>query len=561
MKLRSKTIVAFNAALLVFALCIGLLTYRTASKGFDTALETKARADVHQAVAMLDFKYPGAWAVKNNELYKGNTKITGNYDVADDLKKLNDDHVTVFAGDTRVSTSFVKEDGSRPVNTKASAAVIEQVLKGGNEYIGTAEVLGNNYLCAYAPLHGADNAIIGMLFVGIPTEEIETIQETFIKITIGVTLVLMVVFAALSWWAVGRTLRPLEEVDRFLRRVAEGDLTAPDMHVATKDEIGELAECTNEVKHKLHALLHKVSELAQQLAAASQQMTASASDTTQSVQTVAESIVKMSEGASEQAAELDSVGSQTESMMTEMGQLMSAATAMEQAAQRSSEGAEQGSLAVSEAIDAMSVMSTQMDATQGTVDALYERSKEIGQIVETISAIAEQTNLLALNAAIEAARAGDAGRGFSVVADEVRKLAEQSGAAAANITTLINQIRTDTNEAIKAIQTQSQSVQASTGTVNRAGDAFTQITTMVNELTGHIASSVTSINAVSTNGQQVQEAVQRVRGVSTDMANDAQAVSASTQEQASMMHQIADASNSLAIMAQQLQEEIEKFKL
>ncbi len=561
MKLRMKTIIAFNTALLVFAIGLGLLAYNTASKGFNTALETKARADVHQAAAMLDLKYPGAWTVKDGALYKGSVKIDDNYAVADDLKALNDDHVTVFRGDTRVTTSFVKDDNSRPVNTKASDAVIKRVLQDGNEYIGTAEVLGKNYLCAYMPLRDASKQSVGMLFVGIPTEEIENIQSTFIGVTVGATIVLSILFAALSWVAIGRTLRPLEEVDRFLRRVAEGDLTAPDMHVATKDEIGELAECTNTLKHKLNALMQKVASLAEQLAASSQQMNASSADTTQSVQTVAESIVHMAEGASKQATELDSVAKQTEDMTGETQQLMTMATAMEQAAVNSSSGAEQGSMAVNEAVEAMSSMTTLMNTTSATVDALGEQSKEIGQIVETISAIAEQTNLLALNAAIEAARAGEAGRGFTVVADEVRKLAEQSGNAAKNITELIGHIRTDTDEAIKAMKAQSDAVQTSTNTVNRAGEAFAQIKSMVDELTEHINVSVESINHVSTNSQQVFDAVQRVRSVSMDMASEAQNVSASTEEQASMMHEIADASGALADMAQQLQEETAKFKL
>ena len=101
-----------------------------------------------------------------------------------------------------------------------------------------------------------------------------------------------------------------------------------------------------------------------------------------------------------------------------------------------------------------------MRTTVASMGSLESSSRRVAEIIGVIDSISFQTNILALNAAVEAARAGESGRGFAVVAAEVRQLAQRSGAAAAEIRTLIAQSSDQVADSVRRIHDVGQTLEA-----------------------------------------------------------------------------------------------------
>lgn len=379
------------------------------------------------------------------------------------------------------------------------------------------------------------------------------------KFILTMIIVVAFVLSLVIAYLISRNINlSINELLRISEKVADGDLRV-NGKIISGDELGTLTEAYNKTIDNLKKLIRQIQNTAEQVAASSEELTASADQSSQVTQQIAHNIGQVASSSDMQLSMLNEAAGALQNVAKEISAADNNADVSASHARKAANRAKEGSTSIDKAITQMATIESTVNSSAVVVTKLGERSKEIGQIVETISGIAGQTNLLALNAAIEAARAGEQGRGFAVVAEEVRKLAEQSQIAAERIATLIADIQSETGQAVLAMDAGTKEVKIGTSVVNEAGLAFREIAEMAVNLSVQVQEISASMKLVSGGNTEVLHATQGIETASRSVSSEAQSVAAATEEQSASMEQIAASSQALAKLAQEMQSAVGRF--
>ena len=150
------------------------------------------------------------------------------------------------------------------------------------------------------------------------------------------------------------------------------------------------------------------------------------------------------------------------------------------------------------------------------INDLEAKSQEIMQIVDVITKISGQTNLLALNASIESARAGEAGKGFAVVANQIRELAEQTKDAVGNISSIIEEVVSNTSTAAEAMAESSELVKDGMEIIRQTEESSLKVTAAADDMSGKINEMDKLTRDVATYSEEIVKLVASVKEISAD---------------------------------------------
>lgn len=379
----------------------------------------------------------------------------------------------------------------------------------------------------------------------------------FIFLVILSTLILNII---LTQFLFKRLSTKFLAIENQLKKVENGDLSIDDINFKSNDELGVIRQNFNNIISKVSSLVKNVKTSSETVLQTSSSLEGLASETDKSANELASAIDSIAKTSEIQSKNSEECANKANSLSEKINRVLTGTEVMNSETDTFNDlidkGMETVNLLTKKSLDALNSTAK----VNEIVLKVHENSKSIGNITKTVSQIAEQTNLLALNAAIEAARAGDAGKGFSVVADEVKKLSEQVTESIVEIETLIKEIQLHSNEAVGAMSNASEIVKSENIASNDTKKIFSDISDVVFEMSAVVSEIKSANDEMGVEKDSLVDLITEISSQSQETSASIGEVAANAEKQTASMNTVSNYSKTLKELSEKLENELLAFK-
>lgn len=458
---------------------------------------------------------------------------------ADAYRRLEQPHQNLHRVGRQVWQLFQEGDGERARDIFAGELmpVVEEMLQRLDEFAAAVE--------KHQTEHQA---------------EMEAFRRRVEGISMALVLLALLLSVPMSLLTARSISWPLRAVVAASEVVAQGDFRTELNLKGARGELASLVRSFNHMVENLRFLARTVGEQADAVRSASDTLAANSLETSRAVEQITMTIQNVAENSSALAEKVGRLTELAQVLNHAAIRLNNIAGEVVQLSDDTVSSVDVGHKAVLEAIGQLSQVTDTVKFATDAIQKLGRRSEEIGNIVGMIEGIASQTNLLALNAAIEAARAGEQGRGFAVVAEEVRKLSAGSREAAQKITSLIEDILSETAVTTQTMQVNVEEVQRQLEVIKIMGRSLEEILEKA-RLAHRVAQDIyATAQSVGDNSRELGAMTKVIAEAAETNAAAVQELAAAAEEQNAAAQEVAASSNQLNNMVSHLREATSRYK-